>query len=178
VPAQTNDDQTYLDAARSSNKLFMMGMSPLQFKHMDSAWNWYRRGEENLEYRMGQILKMQPDMLEMQTWNDGGESHYMGNVWQETLDPSPAVAAYVTGYNHTGYWEVLPAFIQAWKRGDTTTDNMVPTNGKNAQGVFWHHTLLAGGDCSADPLGKPEASEIIEDTVAVRQMWRLARSTS
>ncbi len=55
-----------------------MGASPLQFKHMDSSDNWYRRGEANLENRFGEVLKLQPDMLELQTWNDAGESHYMG----------------------------------------------------------------------------------------------------
>ena len=165
VAVQTTDDQTYLTAARANNKLFMMGMSTMQYKHMDAAWNWYARGEENFEVRMGQVLDLQPDLLEIQTWNDAGESHYMGNIWNETLAVTPTIAAYSGAYDHKGYWQVLPAFIQAWKRGDTTTANMVPTNGKSAQGVFWHHTLTAEADCSADPLGKPVASDNVENTV-------------
>ncbi|KAH6889657.1 glycoside hydrolase [Thelonectria olida] len=164
VVVSDTDDKTYQQAAQTANKLFMMGVSPLQFKHLDSSNNWYRRGEQNLEYRFGQVLEDQPDMIELQTWNDAGESHYMGNIWFEASDGS-FVLNYTDGYDHTGYWEVLPAFIQAWKRGDTTTDGMVPTNGKAAQGVFWHHTLLTGADCSLDAMGKPDGVENVEDSV-------------
>lgn len=145
----------------------MMGVSPLQFKHMDATNNWYRRGEENLQFRLGQVLELQPDMIELQTWNDAGESHYMGNIWSEA-NGGDVIPAYTDGYNHTAYWEILPSFIQAWKRGDTTTKNMVPTNGATAQGVFWHHTLLTTADCSSDTIGKPAGIENANNVVTVR----------
>ena len=164
-----NDDITYLSAARSSAKpkLFMMGMSPLQFKHMSPSWNWYARGEQNLEVRMSQVLALQPDMLELQTWNDAGESHYIGTIWPEWLvDPANnPVTAYTQDFDHTGYWQVLPAFIQAWKRGDTDVSAMVPTDGRSVQGVFWHHPLVASADCSDDPLGQVRGHELVEDLV-------------
>lgn len=98
----TTDDVTYLNAARAANKTFIMGVSPLQFKHMDGSDNWYRRGEENLEYRFGQVLQLQPDMVELQTWNDAGESHYMGNSWPE----------HIAGTNIPAYTENYGSFIQ------------------------------------------------------------------
>ncbi|KAH6975224.1 glycoside hydrolase [Ilyonectria sp. MPI-CAGE-AT-0026] len=135
VVLPTAEDKTFQSAVQRSGKLFMMGVSPLQFKHMDATHNWYRRGEENLQFRLGQVLELQPDMIELQTWNDAGESHYMGNIWSEAAG-GDVIPAYTDGYNHTGYWEILPSFIQAWKRGDTNKKNMVPTNGAMAQGVF------------------------------------------
>ena len=162
----TADDETYLTGAHSSGKTFMMGLSPLQFKHLDSGDNWYRRGEQNLEYRFGQVLSLQPDFVEMQTWNDAGEGHYMGNSWPEPLNGTD-IGTYTNGYDHTGYWEVLPAFIKAFKAGATNTTTMYPTNG-TAQGVFWHHTLLVNADCSADPLGMPQGANTVEDKVTVR----------
>jgi hypothetical protein len=165
VEVSTSDDKTFMKAASNAGKSFIMGMSPLQFKHMGSSTNWYRRGESNLEIRIEQVLAMQPDMIELQTWNDAGESHYMGNLWDEPMTGS-LIHDYVDGYNHTGYWQILPAFIQAWKRGDTGTSNMVPTNNKSVQGAFWHHTLTVGGDCSADPLGKPSGVKNVEDAVS------------
>ncbi|KAH8685139.1 glycosyl hydrolase family 71-domain-containing protein [Ilyonectria robusta] len=111
-PSPTGDDKTFQSAAQSSGKLFMVGVSPLQFKHMDVTHNWYRRGEDNLQFRLGQVLELQPDMIELQTWNDAGESHYMGNIWSEATG-GDAIPAYTDGYNHTGYWEILPSFIQA-----------------------------------------------------------------
>lgn len=159
------DDKTFMTAASSARKLFIMGMSPLQFKHMDSSQNWYRRGENNLEFRIEQALSLQPDMIELQTWNDAGESHYMGNLWDEPMTGS-IIHSYVDGYNHTGYWQILPSFIQAWKLGDTTTSNMVPTNGKTIQGTFWHHTLTVDADCSADSIAKSSDVQNAEDAVS------------
>lgn len=164
----TADDQTLLSAAHAVGKTFLMGVSPLQFKHYSGA-NYYRvrsttcshifmrkstdtsgqRGEQNLEYRFGQVLSLQPDFIELQTWNDAGESHYMGNSWPEPIVGTPIVA-YSQAYDHTGYWQILPSFIKAWKAGETTTATMYPTNGAAAQGTFWHHTLLAAGVSPAE----------------------------
>lgn len=166
VEVSTADDQTYLSAAHSASKLFLMGISPLQYKHMDGNNNWYRRGESNLEVRLAQALALQPDMLELQTWNDAGESHYVGNIWPEPVSGAPAIGAYTDGYDHTGYKNILAPFVAAWKRGDTTTAGMVPTNGLPVQGTFWHHTLLVGADCSADGMGKPAGVENAEDVVS------------
>jgi len=158
-----------------------MGISPLQFKHIDSGQNWYLRGEANLEYRLGQALSLQPDMLELQTWNDAGESHYMGNIWPEPISGS-VIPDYTDGYDHTGYWQVLPSFIQAWKRGDTGTADTVPTNGAAAQGVFWHHTQLVSASCAPDQLGigEPSGYQNAEDLVSVsrgpRSRWPRPKS--
>jgi glucan endo-1,3-alpha-glucosidase len=89
----------------------------------------------------------------------------MGNLWPEPLSTAPAIRAYVDGYDHTGYQQILPSFIKAWKNGDKTTANMVPTNGKPIQGVFWHHTLTVGATCN-DPLGKPRDIDNAEDAVS------------
>ncbi|KAF1963744.1 hypothetical protein CC80DRAFT_12420 [Byssothecium circinans] len=161
------DDQTFLTTATAAKKLFILGISPLQFKHIDaSTQNWYLRGEDNLEIRLEQALALQPHMIELQTWNDAGESHYMGNIWPEPMASADAIHKYVDGYDHKGYWQILPAFIRAWKAGETTTANMVPTNGEVAQGAFWHHTLTVGADCSADALGAPRNRGSAEDVVS------------
>jgi glucan endo-1,3-alpha-glucosidase len=144
VIVPSNIDHTLQNAAAAAGKTFLMGVSPLQFKHMDPWDNWYRRGEQNLEYRFGQILDMQPDFIELQTWNDAGESHYMGNSWPEPISGTN-IGAYTADYDHTGYWQILPAFVKAYKSGATTTAAMFPTNGAAAQGTFWHHTLLSYG---------------------------------
>lgn len=161
------EDKAFQTKSHGASKLFMMGISPVQFKHLDATNNWYRRGEDNLEYRFGQALELQPDMLEFQTWNDAGEGHYMGNLWSEPMTSSPNIQALVNDRDHKGYWQVLPAFIKAWKRGDKTTTDMVPTNDKPVQGVFWHHTLTVDGDCGSDPLSKSgDIKKAAEDAVS------------
>ncbi|KAG9248917.1 glycoside hydrolase [Calycina marina] len=163
IAVQITDDQTLQNAGRSAGKTFLMGISPLQFKHMDSGNNWYRRGEANLEIRFGQVLQLQPDFIEFQTWNDTGESHYMGLSWPEPISGT-TIGSYTNGYDHTGYNQILPAFIKAFKAGATNTDSMVPTNGAAAQGTFWHHTLVTAAGCS-DYLGPPQGANTAEDRV-------------
>jgi glucan endo-1,3-alpha-glucosidase len=161
VAVSNASDVILRDAAHKAGKLFMMGISPVQFKHMSKEFNWYRRGEDNLENRFGQALQLQPDIIQLQTWNDGGEGHYMGNVWPEPMTNSPTIRALVNGYDHTGYWQVLESFIKAWKRGDKSTKNMVPTNGKDIQGTFWHHTLTVEATCGGNGANQiPKAQDI------------------
>ncbi|KAF3007588.1 hypothetical protein E8E13_007589 [Curvularia kusanoi] len=162
-------DKAFLSKAHSANpsKLFMMGISPLQFKNMNANNNWYRRGEDNLEYRLGQALELQPDMLQFQSWNDAGESHYMGNIWPEPMSTSKAIQELVKDRPHKAYWPIMKAFITAWKNGDTTTANMVPAGSKPVEGAFWHHTLTVDAKCGTTE--QPKSNDIkiaAEDAVS------------
>jgi len=49
----------------------------------------------------------------------------MGNLWSEPMTSSPNIQALVKDWNHKGHWQIRPALIQAWKRGDKITANMV-----------------------------------------------------
>lgn len=68
-------DNQMISQAHGASKTYMMPLSTLQFKHIDSSQNWMRIGESTLPVRMGQILQDQPDFVEIITWNDAGESH-------------------------------------------------------------------------------------------------------
>ncbi|CAN9220293.1 unnamed protein product [Alternaria alternata] len=165
VTVSAATDRTFQTAADKANKLFMMGISPVQYKHLSNKDNWYRRGENNLENRFGQVLDLQPDMVQLQTWNDAGEGHYMGKLHPDPLDDRTKLLT--DAYDHTGYWQILQPFIAAWKRGDRTTANMRPTNGKAVQGTFWHHTLTVGGTCYDDDVVKSgDIAKAAEDAVS------------
>jgi glucan endo-1,3-alpha-glucosidase len=165
VTVSVATDCIFQAAAKHANKLFMMGISPVQWKHRSNTENWYRRGEDNLENRFGQILDLQPDMVQLQSWNDAGEGHYMGALHPDPLDN--ITKAMLEGYDHTGYWQILQPFISAWKNGDRTTGNMHPTEGKAVQGTFWHHTLTVGGTCYDDEIGpSKDIQTAAEDAVS------------
>jgi glucan endo-1,3-alpha-glucosidase len=164
VRVSSADDSTFATAARTTDRIFMMGISPIQSKHLDANQNWYRRGEDNLEYRLDQALALQPDIIQLQSWNDAGESHYMGNLWPEPLNER--TKALTDSYPHRAYGEVLKSFVQAWKKGEKSTANMFPTNGKSVQGVFWHHALTIDATCPGDAVNKSSnIMEIAEDAV-------------
>jgi glucan endo-1,3-alpha-glucosidase len=170
VTVSTTQDKLFQSAAHNTGRIFMMGMSPAQFKHLynndGTSQNWYRRGEDNIEYRIGQVLDLQPDIIQLQSWNDAGEGHYMGNIWTEALYLQQ-IKDLTNGYDHKGYWQALTPFIQAWKRGDRTTANMVPLNDKRVQGAFWHHTLTVDGTCTNDKLKTSSSvTKLAEDAVS------------
>lgn len=165
VAVSAATDRVFQAAANSANKLFMMGISPVQFKHLNNDNNWYRRGEDNLEHRFGQILDLQPDMVQLQSWNDAGEGHYMGSLHADPLDNRTKLMT--NEYDHTGYWQILQPFISAWKNGDRTIENMYPTGSRAVQGTFWHHTITVGGTCYADDTEpSPDIQTAAEDAVS------------
>jgi glucan endo-1,3-alpha-glucosidase len=140
-------------------------MSSFQFKHLDSSQNWYRRGELTLAQRIPQVLSLQPDFLEIQTWNDGGESSYIGNVWPETI--GAACLAYTDNFDHSGWQALLTPFIIAYKTGAEDVSAVVPLNGAEAAGVFWYRSILTTATCASDPIGKPNNWSSAEDVVNV-----------
>ncbi|KAL3442783.1 glycoside hydrolase [Aspergillus insuetus] len=104
-PASTNEPANvtaggYINVitfAHGAKKDYMMGISPLQYKNLNGD-TWYRVGEANLPERMEQILAIKLDFVEFITWNDAGESHYIGNVWEEGYDPA------IIAYANNGQW--------------------------------------------------------------------------
>ncbi|KIY62723.1 glycoside hydrolase family 71 protein [Cylindrobasidium torrendii FP15055 ss-10] len=165
VNVSSKADEQYLSGAKDASKQFMMPISPVQYKHIADGQNWYRKGELNLGLRVGQVLSVAPDFVEIITWNDAGESHYIGPIWSKAIENSP-IPAYTDGYDHAAWQNVFPPFIKAFKEGVTDLTQVVPTEGKVA-GAFWYRPLLTTASCSGDSLGKPSNAASAEDAVNV-----------
>lgn len=112
---------------------------------------------------MGQVLSIQPDLVEIITWNDAGESHYMGNFWNESLGGSD-IGSYANGFDHTGWQQILSPFISAYKNGATDVSQILPNSNKPV-GVMWYRTLLTTASCSSDSLGKPNNWASAQDAI-------------
>ncbi|KUM55726.1 hypothetical protein ACN42_g11512 [Penicillium freii] len=95
----------------------------IEFAH--NAGKDYMMGEVNLPERMEQILAIKPDFAEFITWNDAGESHYIGNVWNDGYDP--AILAYANNdeWPHYAWQPLVTSFINAYK-AEVTADQMQP----------------------------------------------------
>ncbi|KAK3317205.1 glycoside hydrolase [Cercophora scortea] len=160
-------DEASMKVARSEGKVYMMPVSTFQFKHMDATNNWFRRGGLTLPLRMQQALELGPDFVELLTWNDAGEGHYVGNIWPEAISVVDGrVAALVDWYDHAAWQGLLGPFIAALGMG---SGEMYPAAGDAYVGAFWYQPLLKGVDCVADRygLGKPLGWEDAEDVVSV-----------
>jgi glucan endo-1,3-alpha-glucosidase len=56
----------------------VLAVSPWQFKELGGGNNWVEQSDTLWKYRWEQTLQVKPDIVEIVTWNDYGESHYIG----------------------------------------------------------------------------------------------------
>ncbi|KAI0854999.1 glycoside hydrolase family 71 protein [Xylaria cubensis] len=156
-------DAAVKQAADSVGKTYVMGLSTLQYKHCCGD-SWYRNGETTLLERMNQILKLSPEFTEVITWNDAGESHYIGPSWPETVTPEILQYGDTDENPHTGWQPLISSFINAYKTGASDTSALVPANGASFAGAVWYRGVLKsclnnGGD------GTPRGSGGASDTI-------------
>ncbi|KAK3336282.1 glycoside hydrolase family 71 protein [Cercophora scortea] len=113
-------------AALGSKKPYMMPVSPWFYTNLPAFnKNWLWRGDQLWDTRWRQIIALQPDFVQILTWNDLGESHYIGPI--RAAPPSgPATALfaaagaplnYALQNPHDGWRALLPFYIQQYKTG-------------------------------------------------------------
>jgi hypothetical protein len=149
TPGAVSRDATVLAGAKNHEKLYMIALSALQFKNAYGG-NWYRQGDGNLPVRMSNILGMSsaPDFVEVITWNDGPESHYIGNVWPEANGNADAnLYSSQDTWPHSGWQPLIASFITAFKNNQPAT-KMTPADGSVASGAAWYRTELSTVTCS------------------------------
>ncbi|PYH78859.1 hypothetical protein BO82DRAFT_421133 [Aspergillus uvarum CBS 121591] len=154
-PYGPNDMNTYVDASYIDfldGKPYMMPVSPWFFTNMpgyDKNWLW--RGDDLWYDRWVQAMYLAPEFIEIITWNDFGESHYIGPI--QDSDSSLAEATYTafgTGlspYNyaldmpHDGWRAFLPWLIDTYKNNISTITQ---------EGVQAWYRLNVRGSCASD----------------------------
>ncbi|EEA23262.1 hypothetical protein TMatcc_002120 [Talaromyces marneffei ATCC 18224] len=156
-------DESLIEQAHGVGKVYMMPLSTFQFKYTSSDQQWYRIGEINLPERMAQILALQPDFVEVITWNDAGESHYVGNFWPEQIAGTNE-GNYANGYDHTGWQQVIKPFITAYKNGATEVGQMESQSG-GPEGAVWYRTLLTSASCASTITNYQQAKDAVNFAV-------------
>ncbi|RDW87891.1 hypothetical protein BP5796_03585 [Coleophoma crateriformis] len=144
-PGDVSPDRTVIQGAHSRDKYYMMGLSSGQYKNAYGT-NIYRQGDQTLPARMVRILGMSledgPDFVQIQTWNDGPESHYIGPLWiEQNNDTQPWAYSNEQDWSHQGWQPLIKSFITAYKNGDQA-NAMAPPSGSVAVGAMWYKTIL------------------------------------
>ncbi|OJK04633.1 carbohydrate-binding module family 24 protein [Aspergillus aculeatus ATCC 16872] len=156
-PYGPSDMDTYTDASYQQylgGKPYMMPVSPWFFTNMpgyDKNWLW--RGDDLWYDRWQQVLYLAPEFVEIISWNDYGESHYIG----PSYDSHNALAAasyvafgqgygdapynYAEAYDHSGWRALLPFLIDTYKNNVTTITE---------EGLSAWYRLNAAGACASD----------------------------
>ncbi|OLN85639.1 Mutanase Pc12g07500-like protein 5, partial [Colletotrichum chlorophyti] len=126
-PWGNKDMDTFVDASYItylSGKPYMMPVSPWFYTNLpgyDKNWLW--RGDSLWADRWGQVLYVQPEWVEIISWNDYGESHYIGPVRSKALGAMRTGRApidFVADMPHDGWREILPFAIDMYVRNITT----------------------------------------------------------
>ncbi|KAJ6006733.1 carbohydrate-binding module family 24 protein [Penicillium sp. IBT 35674x] len=156
-PYGDSDMDTYGDASYQQfldGKPYMMPVSPWFFTNMpgyDKNWLW--RGDDLWYDRWQQVLFLAPEFVEIISWNDYGESHYIGPSYDIHNDLADATYVafgkdygdspfnYAEAYDHSGWRSLLPFLIDTYKENATTITE---------EGVSAWYRLNAAGECASD----------------------------
>ncbi|KAI5888703.1 glycoside hydrolase family 71 protein [Schizophyllum commune H4-8] len=171
-PLTTEIDLAFQSAVKSANRggPYIMShnghpaVSPWQFKDLNGD-GWVQQSDTLWNYRWKQAIdEVRPDIVEIVTWNDFGESHYICDI-NYNVDMGDAIN-YVRGINHSAWRTVAKYYIAWYKTGSkpTLTEDTV---------VYWYRTHPKGVSCSG---GAPvRMSSYPEDAIFALAM--LADST-
>ncbi|EPX74342.1 glucan endo-1,3-alpha-glucosidase Agn2 [Schizosaccharomyces octosporus yFS286] len=165
TPLSDSEDQVYLQHARSSNKKYMGGVSPCMFTHFTSK-NFVFFYEGLWYSRWMQMIKLQPDYLQVITWNDYGESHYIGPTNNNAAFPVDGSNAHdwVDAFTHVPLASTLPYFIQMYKQGTTG----LPSNFHGPSTLFFTYRVHSkNAKATGDPIGEPQNSQNSRDEIDV-----------
>ncbi|KAK4148379.1 glycosyl hydrolase family 71-domain-containing protein, partial [Chaetomidium leptoderma] len=136
-PWGNTDGNTYVDASYiefleaaekncGTDLQYMMPASPWFFTNLPGYnKNWLWRGDDLWFDRWEQIRFINPDYVQILSWNDFGESHHIGPLYvegdsYEAFMVGQAPFNYALDMPHDGWRELLPFTIDLYKTGVAT----------------------------------------------------------
>ncbi|KAF3762045.1 family 71 glycoside hydrolase [Cryphonectria parasitica EP155] len=168
----TEEDVAYGKTLRDKGKIYMAGVSPWFYTRLPQ-WNknWYSTSESLWFDRWSQILDLKPDLVQIISWNDFGESSYIC----DPLRPSqvvPGADIYVSGHSHAAFRATLPFLIKAYKAGNDLASCSGDDDGPEEDcAIAWYRTTPA--ECGPDggtvwgQGGSRSASQGARDVISV-----------
>jgi hypothetical protein len=141
----THVDMSYLELLQETGGLaYMMPVSPWFYTNLPGyGKNWLWRGDDLWYDRWQEVLSIRPDFVEIISWNDYGESHYIGPLHQGgygAFITGKAPFNYAEGMPHDGWRIILPFIIGNYKNGSAAL--------KEESLVTWYRTT-PGAACDA-----------------------------
>ncbi|OHF01936.1 mutanase [Colletotrichum orchidophilum] len=158
-PMTTIWDDRFL--ANLGSRPYMAPVSPWFSTHFNTK-NWVFITEEQPAIRWKQMLAMKPALIEIISWNDFGESHYIsGSQPNHTDDGS---SAWATSFPHDAWRNLMKPYIAAYKSGadkpTVVSDEL----------VYWYRPTPKNSVCTNDTLGAPNGTQYLADVVFVATM--------
>ncbi|KAF4573215.1 hypothetical protein EYR36_007725 [Pleurotus pulmonarius] len=148
-------DNHYLN--NLGGRTFMAAVSPWFFTHYGPGSfnkNWIYRSDDWLFARRWEDIisnRDQVDIAEVITWNDYGESHYIGPI--EGAQPNSQ--AWVNGFDHQGWLDLNQYYIEAYKTGS------YPSISRDH--VFLWARLFPAAASTTDSVSRPDRADFTQD---------------
>ncbi|KAB8245731.1 glycoside hydrolase [Aspergillus flavus] len=171
-------DKSYVDALKG--KPYIAPASGWFFTHFGGevsySKNWVFPSDLLWYDRWQQILSLEPRFVEIVTWNDYGESHYIGPLASPHTDDG--ASKWVMDMPHTGWLEMSKPFIAAYKAGDKSVDKYIT----DEKLIYWYRPTPRDVNCDSTDTtmegnpnnssgnffrGKPNGWETMQDAVFV-----------
>ncbi|OSX66490.1 glycoside hydrolase family 71 protein [Postia placenta MAD-698-R-SB12] len=132
---------------------YIMAVSPWQFKNLNTTDNDWVEYSDTLWHYLQAIQDVQPDIVEIVTWNDYAESHYIGDI-NPKVNLGTYAPNYVPKFTHGAWRNVAQFFISWYKNGTEPTDDQV---------VFWYRVWPKDTVCCCSL--EPRNYEFPEDAI-------------
>ncbi|MCJ1230621.1 hypothetical protein MMC12_007295 [Toensbergia leucococca] len=144
----------------ATGKKWMAPIAPWFFKRFDVGDNWSQAQDAAIFVsRWQHLLQLQPDYIELVTWNDWGESSYLGPA--DTAESVPT--AYWDTLDHSAFLKMAAVFIKAYKAGETS----VSISAEDEDVFFFYRLQPATTLGSQDTLPLPLDASSLSDNVYI-----------
>ncbi|KAJ8295496.1 Phosphoserine aminotransferase 2, chloroplastic [Rhodotorula toruloides] len=166
----------YIAAASKANLAYLAPVAAFFFVHVAAGNNYVLNSNDFLlpadlialnpgvrtvaavSRRSPLTLSIQPAYVELLSWNDFGESHYLGPVRASAGVPSGATAYADTKHDHLPMlW--LSAYYNIWFKSGS------PPPISTECLVWWYRPHPAKVSATSDPLSAPQYAETLDDKV-------------
>ncbi|KAJ5988722.1 Alpha-1-3-glucanase/mutanase [Penicillium waksmanii] len=177
-------DEAYVNAL--GGKPYIAPVSPWFSTHYGSevsySKNWVFPSDLLWYERWQEILQLGPRFVEIITWNDYGESHYVGPLSSPHGDDGNS--KWAMDMPHNGWLDMAKPFIAAFKAGSTSPEHFVQED----QLVYWYRPTKRDVNCDATDttmggannasgnffIGRPNGWESMKDEVFVVSLLKSA----
>ncbi|KAI0822261.1 glycoside hydrolase [Trametes gibbosa] len=164
-----NQHISQLASVQGSARTYMAAVAPWFFTHFGADTfnkNFVFDGDEHLWVRRWENLIANRDkvsLIEIVTWNDFGESHYIGPNNHGQLPPGSE--KWVDGFDHQGFLDLTKYFATQFKTGQAppvTKDRL----------VMWARPHPKDANAN-DPVGTPKDFQLFQD-----KLWAVVLATA
>lgn len=175
APGQTGTveagDQMYLNAL--NGKDYMAPASPWFFTHFSPSTynkNWLFPSDTLWYTRWTELLTTTSRYIEIISWNDYGESHYVGPL--SSLHYDDGSSKWANDMPHDPWLDMAKPYIAAYKAGATSVNNYITAD----QIFYWYRPQLSTANCaSTDNCGSPpDGYSTVSDNVMVVALLKSA----